>query len=159
MWVYSSGAKLRANKSISSSVVVSLPIGTTLNILSAEDKWYLVFTDAGEQGWIYRGMVSEVPPETDNAELNDGKFVIELAESSIQFEESYTARSVRSSPSTIESKEHGNKNLSEIANEYAKKADISNEFQNALAGVLELTANGDEIEFFLKNGRIGEYCK
>lgn len=141
LWVNASDAKLKAERKSSSETVAKLPIGTELKVLSFEKRWYEVSTKDGK-GWIYRGKVSDTPPE--ESEGGDG-LIGDLADSRIKADSIDDSRSVRG--------------LSPEAKEYAKSAGTPKECQDALDEVLALQISGKDIEIFLKGGKIGEYAE
>ena len=142
IWVNASGAKLKAERKSSYETIAKLPIGTKLKVLSFENRWYEVSTAKDEKGWIYRGKVSDTPPEK-SGEGDD--LIGDLAESRIKADSIDDSRSVRG--------------LSPEAKEYAKSTGTPQECQQALDDVLALRISGKEIETFLQGGKIGEYAE
>ena len=149
LWVSSTDAALKAEKSASSRTITRLPVGTKLNVVCFEKRWYRVFTDSGYNGWIYRGKVSEQRP----AHKGDGDFIVELTDSSIKGEEMYSARSLRGAQPSESVR------VSAPTKEYVRALGIPQAYQNALYQVLTLDTEADEIERFLKTGKIGEYAQ
>ena len=148
IWVSSKGAKLKADKSASSKTIAELPVGTELSVQTKDDRWYQVIISSGEKGWIYRGKVSGVRPESSQNKSESGSIgnlFGKLSGSSIQADASDTSRSIRG--------------LSEEAKAYAKKTGASKSYQKALDDVLSLQIRSNEIEDFLNRGQIGEYAK
>ncbi len=140
LWVIPKGAGLKAEKSASSGTVAMLPGGAELKVVSKEKKWYRVAASSGETGWIYRGKISKKPPvDTDgDDELLDG-----LADSGIELSAADTSRSIRGKPKPGMSSRNG--------------ADAVH--LEALDLVLSFYASDEEIDKFLKAGRIGEYAE
>lgn len=63
IWVSSTNAKLKADHSAASETVTRVAVGSELLVLSFENRWYHVSTVSGKKGWIYRGKVSNHPPD------------------------------------------------------------------------------------------------
>ncbi|MBF0121141.1 MAG: SH3 domain-containing protein [Desulfobacterales bacterium] len=146
VWVSSSGATLKADKSASSKNVASLPIGMQLSVISSDGSWYQVSTQSGQKGWIYRGKISNNPPSNADSKKGQGNVLGGLLSSNIKSQyASDTSRSIRG--------------LSPEAKEYAMKNGTPKDCQNALDEVLKLKVNPSEIETFLKTGKVGEYAE
>lgn len=139
LYVTSSNADLKSDKSASSSTITTLSVGTKLRVISSEGRWYNVSEPSGRSGWIYRGKVSTSPPSGGGGGLFGSS-----SGSNIQLSKADTARSIRG--------------LSSEAREYADNANVSQAAQNALDRVLARKVSDYEIERFLKDGRIGEYA-
>ena len=148
IWVSSPSSKLQSEKSASSTTVATLQVGTELSVISSEGRWYQVKTPSGETGWIYRGKISDTPPETAQTQPKGdslGGLLGGLTGSSIRADASDTSRSIRG--------------LSPEAKAYAKATETPEKYQNALDKTLSLQIIDKEIEQFLQEGRIGEYAK
>ncbi len=154
MWVVSEGARLKSDCVASSETIADLPVGTEVFVRSHEKRWYLVFTAEGDNGWIYRGKVSDSLPEELEIDDHEDFFQVEYDESRINGEQMYTARSIRGM-SSVDS--DGISNVSDVAKEYAQNTKMPAKYQNALYDVITIQRNVDEIELFLKAGEIGEY--
>jgi uncharacterized protein YgiM (DUF1202 family) len=146
LYVSSEGAKLKADKSASSDTVAELPVGTALAVQGQEDSWYRV-SAGGASGWIYRGKVSETPPEPskqggDNLFGGGGS-------SAIMVSEADSARSMRGL----------NESEQEAAKAAGRPARPLSEYKKALDSVLAQKVSKKELENFLKAGHIGEYAK
>ncbi|MDM8539393.1 SH3 domain-containing protein [Desulfobacterales bacterium HSG17] len=147
LWVTASGAKLKADKSASSQTVTELALGTKLSVLASEGRWYEVSSKSGQKGWIYRGKVSDVPPASSKGNKNNSAagLLSSLGGSDISADSADTSRSIRG--------------LSPEATEYANKAGTPKQHRTALDNVLKVQVSNNEIEKFLKNGKIGEYAQ
>jgi uncharacterized protein YgiM (DUF1202 family) len=142
LWVTSGGAKLKAARKATAPTVARVPIGAELTVLEAEGKWYRVATGAGEEGWIYRGKVSESPPAQETE--GGGGLFSSVASSRIEATSADSSRSIRG--------------LSPETEQYAKKAGTEQKYRDALDQVLELQVREAEVERFLQRGRVGEYA-
>jgi len=146
IWVSTTGAKLKAEKSVSSATIANLPVGTQLTVHALKNRWYLVSTANGKKGWIYRGKVSSEPPKKEGGEQNPlGTLIGGLTGSNIRADASDTSRSVRG--------------LSPEAEAYADRTGTPEQYKKALDAVLSTTTSAGEIEQFLKAGKIGEYAE
>lgn len=146
LFVTSEGAKLKADKSASSDTVAELPVGTQLSVQGQDESWYRV-SAGSRSGWIYRGKVGAAAPEpskqgADNLFGGGGS-------SNIMVSEADSARSMRG--------------LNESEQEAAKAAGRPtrplSEYKQALDKLLSERVDKNELESFLKAGRIGEYAK
>jgi len=142
LWVTSENATIKAGRTSLSETVARVPVGAELSVVSYENKWYRVFTDSGQNGWIYRGKVAKSPPEINKEEEN---FLDTLPGTSIQADSSDTSRSIRG--------------LSPETEQYANNAGTPKKVREALDKVLASKPNNKEIETLLKEGKIGEYAQ
>ena len=149
LYVTSKDATLKADSSSASATIVELKRGTELTVVAKDGRWYSVKTPTGEKGWIYRGKVSEEPPEIEDMEDEEGEGVGGLlgglSGSDINADAADSSRSIRG--------------LSPEAKEYAKATGSPREIQNALDSVIERSITDKEIDRFLKEGKIGEYAE
>lgn len=147
MWVTSTGAKLKADKTASSDTIEELSVGAELGVEKTDGKWYFVKTASDKKGWIYRGKISDTKLENTKDKEDEGiaGFLGDVTGSQIQANASDTSRSMRG--------------LSPEAKEYAKAAGTSEECQTALDKVLTKRVSQKEIEGFLKSANIGEYAQ
>jgi hypothetical protein len=139
LWVTSSGAKLKEERRATSGTVVEVAVGAKLSVLASEGSWYWVATEAGENGWIYRGKVSATAPEAEGGGGLFGSF----GGSSIDVASADTSRSIRG--------------LSPEAEVYAEKAGTDPKYKMALDEVLAWDTSEQKVETFLAAGKIGEY--
>jgi len=141
-WVASEGAKLKTDHKASSDTIATLPIGTEVSVLNSEKRWRYIRTPSEQEGWIYRGRLSDSPPEKEAGETEN--LFGSLAGSGISADESDTGRSIRG--------------LSTETEEYAKKTGTPVSYQKALDRVLAMRVSEKELVVFLKKGKIGEYA-
>ena len=104
-WVASEGAKLKTDHRASSKTIATLPIGTEVSVLDSEKRWRYIRTPSQQEGWIYRGRLSDSPPEKETEGTED--LFGSLTGSGISADEADTGRSIRG--------------LSTETEEYAKK--------------------------------------
>ena len=143
LWVTSEKAQLKTDAKASSKTIMTVPIGVEVNILESKKRWHRIRIPSGEQGWMYRGRLSDTPPEKI-PEDDSGNLFGALAGSSIKSDEASTGRSMRG--------------LSEETEEYAKNRKTPEVYKQALDQVLALRISEKELQSFLKKGKIGEYA-
>ena len=144
MWVSSDRAKLKTGGSASSMTVTTLPMGAEVTVFEKEGRWYRTSSAAGEEGWIYRGRLSDSPPAEEVQKESEDLFAF-MPGSSIQADEADTARSIRG--------------LSPETEQYANSKGTPAEYKVVLDRILALGVNERELEVFLSRGKIGEYAR
>ena len=142
MWVSSEKARLKAKPKASSTTLSTVPVGAEVSVLTSEKRWYRVRTASGEKGWMYRGKLSDTPPEKEIEE--SGNLFSSMQNSDISADEAQTARSIRG--------------LSKEAAQYAKIRQTPEVYKKALDQVLAIHITDKEVDIFLKAGEIGEYA-
>ena len=146
VWVSTTSAQLKAEKTVSSATIARLPIGTELKVHALKNRWYQVSAPDGKNGWIYRGKVSSEPPKKEGGGQNPlGTLIGGLTGSNIRADASDTSRSMRG--------------LSPEAEAYANRTGTPEQYKKALDTVLSTKTGAEEIEQFLKAGKIGEYAE
>ena len=143
MWVTSTSARLKADRTASSMTIATLPIGAEVTVLFSERRWYKVRVPSGQKGWIYSGRLSESPPEQKSQDETESLFS-SLPGSGIHADEADTSRSIRG--------------LSRETEQYAKNRRTPVAYQNALDWVLSMEISERRLEAFLRKGKIGEYA-
>ena len=142
MWVASENAKLKSAPKASSTTVVTLAVGTKISILETENRWYRIRAGSGEEGWMYRGKLSDTPPSNET-ESSDNLFS-SMQNSSISADEAQTSRSIRG--------------LSKETEQYAEQRGTPEAYKKALDQILAIRITDDQVDLFLKSGKIGEYA-
>ena len=142
MWVTSDKARLKSKPKASSTTFSTIPVGTEVSVLESKKRWYRVRTSSGEKGWMYRGKLSDTPPEKE-AEESDNLFS-SMQSSSISADEAQTSRSIRG--------------LSKETEQYAQQRGTPEVYKKALDQVLAIRITDKEVDVFLKEGKIGEYA-
>lgn len=149
LWVTSEQTALKAGRSISAATLAELNRGTQLTVLDYESRWYRVRTLDGQTGWVYRGKVSDTPPEQSGQPKGEGGGIGDLlgglSGSSVEADAADSARSIRG--------------LSPEAEAYAKKTGTPQQSRKALDRVLSMSVTENEVDAFLKAGHIGEYAQ
>jgi len=148
LYVTSENAELKSDSSSSSATIVELNRGAELTLVTKSGRWYQVTTESNTTGWIYRGKVSEDEPEieeTDEDEGSLGGLLGGLSGSDINADAADSSRSIRG--------------LSPEAKEYAQSTGTPQQSQDALDSVISRKVKEQEIDQFLKQGKIGEYAE
>jgi len=159
LWVTSSNAKLKKDKTASSETITILDPGEELEVLLTSGKWYKVSTSIGKTGWIYRGKVSDFSPEEGEEE---DELLDELLVSSVDADEADTSRSMRGKKNQTakKGKDPGQESvLLPMVMQYMKTHKIPDEYRIALEKIITTKVENKAVDTFLKNGKIGEYAK
>ena len=142
MWVTSDKARLKSKPKASSTTFSTIPVGAEVSVLESKNRWYRVRISSGEKGWMYRGKLSDTPP-TKETEESDNLFS-SMQSSSISADEAQTSRSIRG--------------LSKATEQYAQQRGTPEAYKNALDQVLAIRITDQEVDLFLREGKIGEYA-
>lgn len=148
VYVTSDSAELKAESSSSSTTITELERGAALTLETTEGRWYRVTTENNQTGWIYRGKVSEDKPEIEDIDGGGeglGGLLGGLSGSDINADAADSSRSIRG--------------LSPEAKEYAESTGTPQQSQDALDYVISLTITDQEIDLFLKQGKVGQYAE
>jgi len=141
LYVTAKSAQLRSGKTSLDPVVASLKIGETLEVVKRDDRWLQVKTAKGVTGWIYSGNVSESKPTGGDNEL------------------AALGKGFRRTEASGVTASAGARGLDKASESYANRAGITQQHRDA---VDRMTANKiaeDDIQAFLKAGRLGEYAE
>lgn len=141
LYVSAKSAQLRSGKTSLDPVVAGLKLGESLEVVKREERWLQVRTAKGVQGWIYASHVSESKPAGGDNEL------AALGKGFRQTEASSVTASA------------GARGLDKASESYANRAGITQQHRDA---VDRMTANkipDEDIQAFLKAGRLGEYAE
>jgi len=162
VWVSSMNAKLKKDRAAASKTLKTLPVHTRLIVKKYVKRWYFVETSEGDKAWIYRGKVTDIPPEkkekkTDNNDNIFGNIFGDMMESDIASDTSHSDRSIRGL--SAENRYERKTGMSNESKEYARFTDADKKYQNALDDLLKLKITDNELDTFLKQGKIGEYAE
>jgi hypothetical protein len=144
-WVSSEGTALKAEASATSENVADVPVGMEVTVVESGGRWLKVKTVAGKEGWVYAGRVSDTPPTAEVAGDDGGLFGASLQKSQINTAKADSARSIRG--------------LSPEAAQYAKDRGTPEMYRKSLDVVLARKVSANELNVFLKAGKIGEYAQ
>lgn len=140
VYVSAKTAQLRSGKTSLDPVVANLQFGQELEVVSREDKWIQVQTSSGAKGWIYSTKVSSTKPSGSGSDLA-----------------SLGERFRRGDPSVTASA--GARGLDKASESYANRTGITKQYRDAVDRMTAYKIPDDEIQDFLKNGRLGEYAQ
>jgi hypothetical protein len=143
MWVTGQGARLQSDRSISSTTLTIVPVGTKVQILDKQGRWYKI-ESSGTQGWMYQGRLSRTEPMTELQGQSEDLFGT-LTGSQITARQADTSRSIRG--------------LSPETEAYAKNQETPERYRQALEQVLTQQISDQTLAKFLRNGQIGEYAQ
>jgi len=142
MWVASENATLKSEPKASANTLSTVAVGTKVSVLESSDRWYRIRTSAGEEGWMYRGKLSDSPPSKETEA--SGNLFSSMQSSSISADEAQTSRSIRG--------------LSKETEQYARQRGTPEVYKKALDQVLAIRITDKEVDVFLRAGKIGEYA-
>ncbi|MEK6633640.1 MAG: SH3 domain-containing protein [Nitrospirota bacterium] len=141
LYVSAKSAQLRSGKTSLDPVVANLKIGEALEVVKRDDRWVQVKTAKGVTGWIYSGNVSESKPTGGDNEL------------------AALGKGFRRTEASGVTASAGARGLDKASESYANRVGITQQHRDA---VDRMTANKiaeDDIQAFLKAGRLGEYAE
>lgn len=141
MYVQAKTAQLRAGKTSLDKVTANLQYGDALEVLSRDGNWVEARTGAGDRGWIFAGKVSGTKPGESESEL------------------AALGKSFRRKDASSVTASAGARGLDKVSEDYAKQAGITKDVQDAVDRMTAYRLTDQEIEEFLKNGRLGEYAQ
>jgi hypothetical protein len=163
VWVSSMNAKLKKERGAASHTLKKLPRHTRLAVKSYVKRWYFVETNAGEKGWIYRGKVTDIPPEQEIKKPDSsgnnlfGNIFGDTMESDIASDTNHSDRSIRGL--SAENRYERKKGISKDGKDYAQMSAVDQKYQKALDTLLQIKVTDSELDYFLKQGKIGEYSE
>lgn len=143
VWVASQGTVLKAKAEASSAVVTKLKLHERLSVLKRSGRWYHVRTERGKKGWVYRGRISGARPK--KATKSSGVDLFGDMSSDIHADSATTDRAMRG--------------LNAQTDQYAESTQTPQEYRKALDSVLNRSLRAQDIEEFLKKGKVGEYAQ
>lgn len=143
MYVKSSGTKVMKEESAESKVVQVLDQGAAVEVTQKAGKFYKVELPSGGEGWIFKfKLTSDAPAEAggsgDTLDILGGKQKIAARESG--------------SDSSI-------RGLSPVSEKHAQSKGISPQNIQAVKQMENFTVGREDVEKFLREGRLGEYAK
>jgi len=75
MWVGSENATLKSEPKASAKTLSTLALGNKVSVLGSSNRWYRIRTSSGEEGWMYRGKLSDSPSFQGNRSIRQPVFV------------------------------------------------------------------------------------
>jgi len=144
MWVTSQGSRLKSGQGMSASTIEVVPVGSKVQILDKQGRWYKIRTPSGNRGWMYQGRLSRNKPLTESESGESSDMFGSLTGSKIEARQADTSRSIRG--------------LSPETEAYANKQQTPQEYRKALDQIIERKVSNQELARFLRRGKIGEYA-
>ena len=139
VYVTAKTAQLRAGKTSLDAVVSTLRFGDALEVLSRKDNWVEVLTSTGQKGWIYYNKVAADKPAGGDSGL------------------AALGRNIRRGDSSGVTASAGARGLDKASESYANRTGITQRDRDAVDRMTAYKLSDEELQEFLKNGRLGEY--
>jgi hypothetical protein len=139
LWVKTPGAEVKIAKGASLPGIAKLKRGTPVEILREDGRSYRVRLPNGKIGWLYRFKLTDEKPEVDK----------DLSESVEGISHEQAAKGASGSA--------GIRGLSGISENHALRRRIRPKHIRAVKDMEIFPVLQDEIERFLKEGKLGEY--
>ena len=141
VYVQAKTAQLRAGKTSLDKVTANLRYGDSLEVLSRDGNWIEAKTGAGQRGWIFANKVSSTKPSESEGEL------------------AALGKSFRRKEASDVTASAGSRGLDKVSEGYARQAGITKEVQDAVDRMAAYRLTDQEVEEFLRKGRLGEYAQ
>ena len=142
VFVQSKTAKLRSGKTSLDSVVADLKFGESLEVLGKEGNWLEVQTARGAKGWIFAGKTTPTKPAGGEDDV--------LAK---------LGKSFRRTEAEDVTASAGARGLDKVSEGYANRVGITQQHRDAIDRMAAYRISDQEVEDFLKQGRLGEYAQ
>ena len=143
MYVQAKSAQLREGKTSLSKTVATVQFGEALEVVRQEEDWLEVRTSGGAMGWIFANKTTPTKPSAAGSDSGLAKL-------------GQTVRQAEAAPVTASA---GARGLDKVSEEYAKRSSIPKQYQNTVDRMATYRLSDQEVEAFLKEGRLGEYAK
>jgi hypothetical protein len=141
VYVAAKTAQLRSGKTSLDPVVASLKLGDTLDVVTREDHWLQVQTSLGFKGWIYYNNVSASKPGGGDNEL------------------AALGKSFRRTDASGVTASAGARGLDKASEGYANRSGITQQQRDSVDRMTAYKIPDEEIQGFLKTGKLGEYAE
>lgn len=141
LYVAAKSAQLRSGKTSLDPVVASLKLGETVDVVTREDRWLQVQTTKGVKGWIYHNNVSASKPAGGDNEL------------------AALGRSFRRTDASGVTASAGARGLDKASEGYANRSGITKQQRDAVDRMTAYKIPDEDIQEFLKSGKLGEYAE
>jgi len=142
VFVQSKTAMLRSGKTSLDSVVANLKFGEPLEVLNKEGNWLEVQTARGAKGWIFAGKTTPTKPAASEDDV--------LAK---------LGKSFRRTEAGDVTASAGARGLDKVSEGYANRVGITQQHRDAIDRMAGYRISDQDVEDFLKEGRLGEYAK
>jgi len=141
LYVSAKSAQLREGKTSLDSVIANLKIGEALEVLKREDRWLQVKTTKGITGWIYDNKVSASKPAEGESGL------------------AFLGLSFRGNSASAVTASAGARGLDKASEGYANRSGITQQQRDAVDRMTTYKISDEDIQEFLKSGKLGEYAE
>ncbi|MCC6139705.1 MAG: SH3 domain-containing protein [Nitrospira sp.] len=141
LYVSAKSAQVRSGKTSLDPVVANLTLGDSLDVISRNERWLHVRTANGIQGWIYATYVSPSKPAGGDNEL------------------AALGKGFRRTDTSGVTASAGARGLDKASESYAHRAGITQQHRDAVDRMTASKIPDEEIQAFLKAGRLGEYAE
>ncbi len=140
VYVQSKSAPLWSGKSSLSQTVATVHFGQELEVVRKEDPWLEVRTSDGVTGWISANRTTTSSP-------SGGESLFAKAGQAF--------RQTEAAPVTAST---GARGLDKVSEAYANSSGIPKQYQDTVDRMAAYRIPDQEVEGFLKEGRLGEYA-
>jgi len=141
MYVQAKTAQLRAGKTSLDKVTADLRFGDQVEVLRKDGSWVEVKTPGGQQGWIFSSKLTNNKPAAADSDLAS------------------LGRSFRQREASNVTASAGSRGLDKVSEGYAKQANITKDVQDSVDRMAAYRISDQEVEDFLRRGRLGEYAQ
>jgi uncharacterized protein YgiM (DUF1202 family) len=141
VYVQATKAQLRAGKTSLDKVTANVRYGDELEVLRRDGNWLEAKTGAGERGWIFANKVSSAKPSGSDGDL------------------AALGKSYRRKEASGVTASAGSRGLDKVSEGYARQAGITKDVQDSVDRMAAYRISDQEVEDFLKKGRLGEYAQ
>jgi uncharacterized protein YgiM (DUF1202 family) len=141
VYVQAKTAQLRAGKTSLDKITANLRYGDALEVLRRDGTWIEVKTGTGDRGWIFANKVSSTKPSGDDSDLAS------------------LGKSFRRKEASDVTASAGSRGLDKVSEGYARQAGITKEVQDSVDRMTAYRITDQEVEEFLRKGRLGEYAQ
>ena len=141
VYVQSKSAPLWAGKTSLSQTVATVQFGQELEIVRKEEPWLEVRTSDGVTGWISANRTTTTKPSGSE---------------SLFAKAGQAFRQTGAAPVTAST---GARGLDKVSEMYAHSSGIPKQYQDAVDRMATFRISDQEVEGFLKDGRLGEYAR
>jgi uncharacterized protein YgiM (DUF1202 family) len=140
VYVQAKTAQLRAGKTSLDRVVATLQAGDELELLRRDGRWLEVRMAGGATGWIFENKISKTRPSGGDNEL------------------AALGKSFRRTETSGVTASAGARGLDKVSEGYANRAGITAQTREAVDRMAQYRVPDEEVQEFLKAGRLGEYA-
>ena len=141
LYIAAKSAQLRSGKTSMDPVVATLKLGEPLEVMKRDTRWLEVRTTKGVTGWICASNVSASKPAGGDNEL------------------AALGRNFRRTDASDVTASAGARGLDKASEGYADRSGITREHRETVDWMTAYKIPDEDIQAFLKSGRLGEYAE